>query len=395
MPSNIPIIERPGNANYNYTSFVGFHNLGPQLLTAGTYADGKFESLYGELPLSTNSTVTFRIAYFEFNCPSVSRYLQNDSWTSVLGNGFIYSNTTAQNAIRRQAQFGSGFFVDTNFTFSSQFELNTAQSILFGSFYNSQTTLWSCVIYTVNRNITLFHAGDDGFGNMGEYLLSMGPGTISNFTPFTDYATASATFSNWPLMDVASLGISSLVEQYIATGYSFNQTLVGLSIIDNITFATRLTTLFNTYIQLEPRCTNGDNSMAAESSCWLNATSSTPLQKFPFILISCNWGFVTILALASMILLFCACLNLWLIRQISTPDILGYVSSLPIENLQKRDDSKATAINSTMDGLQRSKVLGKMKVQIRDVQQEHSVGRFALTSDVRERRKVEEGRKYI
>ena len=253
------------------------------------------------------------------------------------------------------------------------------------------------MIYTVTRNISLFHLGADRYGNMDDYLLSVGRATISISAPFTDDATASAAFSKWPLMDAASLGISSLAEQYFGTGYSFNQTLVDLSTIDNITLATRLTTVFNTYFQLnqlENSCINYNDSMA-ESSCWLDATSSTPLQTLPFVVVSCNWVFFTILTLASTILLFCSCLNLWLSRQISTPDILGYVSSLPIEDPQITDDGKANQINSTLDGLERSKQLRHVRMQIRDVQQEETVGRFALTSDVREQRKLEEGREYI
>ena len=395
MTSNISSIDTPENANY--TSFIGFQNLGPKILTTGTYADAKFESMTDGLPFSMNSTVTFEPTYFEFNRPSVTRYWQNDSWTSMLGTDFIYSKPSAQAVLQKQAQFGSGFFIDTNFTFSSHLELNAAQNILFGSFYNSQITLWSCVIYTVTRNISLFHLGADRYGNMDDYLLSVGRATISISTPFTDDATTSAAFSKWPLMDAASLGISSLAEQYFGTGYSFNQTLVDLSTIDNITLATRLTTVFNTYFQLnqlENSCINYNDSMA-ESSCWLDATSSTPLQTLPFVVVSCNWVFFTILTLASTILLFCSCLNLWLSRQISTPDILGYVSSLPIEDPQITDDGKANQINSTLDGLERSKQLRHVRMQIRDVQQEETVGRFALTSDVREQRKLEEGREYI
>ena len=139
MTSNISSIDTPENANY--TSFIGFQNLGPKILTTGTYADAKFESMTDGLPFSMNSTVTFEPTYFEFNRPSVTRYWQNDSWTSMLGTDFIYSKPSAQAVLQKQAQFGSGFFIDTNFTFSSHLELNAAQNILFGSFYNSQITL--------------------------------------------------------------------------------------------------------------------------------------------------------------------------------------------------------------------------------------------------------------
>jgi hypothetical protein len=51
-------------------------------------------------------------------------------------------------------------------------------------------------------------------------------------------------------MDVASSNTSSLTEEYIAMGYVPFEGLMGLSSVNNITFATRLTSMFNTYIQL-------------------------------------------------------------------------------------------------------------------------------------------------
>ncbi|KAE9376443.1 hypothetical protein N431DRAFT_501317 [Stipitochalara longipes BDJ] len=158
-------------------------------------------------------------------------------------------------------------------------------------------------------------------------------------------------------------------------GQTTKRTLVDLSTVGNITFATRLTTAFNTYIQVDQICNifkEADNaSRATDRPCWLNVTSSTPLRMLPFAVVSCNWVFFTIITLASMILLVCACLNIWL------------------------NHGKFATINSALGRLERSGLLKHVKVQIRDVQQGEGVGRFALTSDIQEQRKVKKVREYV
>jgi hypothetical protein len=209
-------------------------------------------------------------------------------------------------------------------------------------------------------------------------------------------------------MDAATLGVSSITEQYLAEGLnSYHNSpiasLVDFSLLDNTTFATRLTTIFNTYIQTLQNCPGSNldygqyntTIWAKTNNCLLNDTSSTPLQFLPFVLVTCNWIFFTILALTSTLLLFCCCLNIWLIRSLSTPDIMGYVSSLAIQNPYVSIHGDPSSANTALDGLSRTKLLRDMKVQIRDVQEEEQFGKFALTSDVRQRQPTGRDRKFI
>jgi hypothetical protein len=176
----------------NFTSLVSFNIFSLWLpishqssildLSAGIY-----------IPVSLNSSLNFTISYFDFNCPSVTQYLTKDLWTSFLRSYFIYSNSSA---LVRQAQIGSGFFVDTNYTYAQQTNLDDAQFIIFGSFYNSNITLWTCQIYTVSRNINLFH--QDAFQHPDggvSFLQSIDPADVTTATPFTDYNLAASFFS--------------------------------------------------------------------------------------------------------------------------------------------------------------------------------------------------------
>lgn len=389
----------------NYTALSGFVNWGPLVHDLSSYDSDNpghyplydLASLNGTpLPLSMNSTITFTINYFEFECPSMSQYWIGDPWMSELGNDSIYAKNTS--ILISQEGLGSGFFLDTNFTFTSQLGLDNVQSVAFGSFQGSGITIWSCVIYSVTRNITIIHQdiivpSDISNGRSGvDIMQSVGPATISSTTPFTNQTLAAQLFMHWPGIDPGSLNTSSLTENYIARDSIASQRVVDLSNIDNITFATRLTSVFNTYIQLLPLGTDPEYT---GSPGGLTSVSSTPLQFFPFTIESCNWTWFMILTLASTFLLFCSCLSSWLTLRLSTPDLLGYVSSSTIENPHMYISNEDFGLKSDMDGLVRSKKLRNVRVQIRDVQEGEKVGKIALTSDVREQQKTKWGRKFV
>lgn len=75
--------------------------------------------------------------------------------------------------------------------------------------------------------------------------------SLSTTTPFDNYNIAANVFSQLPIVGSSSPGTSSPAEQYLALGPDFQVTpsLVDLSDLDNVSFATRLTTVFNTYFK--------------------------------------------------------------------------------------------------------------------------------------------------
>jgi hypothetical protein len=150
----------------------------------------------------------------------------------------------------------------------------------------------------------------------------MGAATLSSGTPFSNYTIAADLLGQWPVVDAAAPGSSSFTERFLAQGYNASPEpmLVDLSQLDNVTFASRLTTIFNTWIQI------------AQTSGPMLATSATPVSVISFEITACNWFFFTVFTLTSIFLILCCCFRIWLRYQISTPDILGYVSSSTIEN---------------------------------------------------------------
>ncbi|KAF4610416.1 hypothetical protein G7Y89_g15703 [Cudoniella acicularis] len=236
---------------------------------------------------------------------------------------FIYSNYLEQ---LKQSQ--SGFFLDTNATFTSK--LGFLQSVTFGSFYKSRATLWECFIYISYSTVTLDQ-------------------------------------------------VSSFAGQDIALGNKLQEgppRLVDLSSLDNVTFAQRLSTIFNTYIQ------SVQKSSYSNPGSFLLSTP-TPLIFEPFPIMSCDWVFFTTLTVTSIFLTICSALDIWLSYRILTSDILGYVSSMSIENPHLRIPGVPPGSGSALDGLKRAKLLRKMRVQIRDVQETEEFGKLALTNNTK------------
>jgi hypothetical protein len=359
--------------NYTYTSLVGFEIQGPIALRPDM---GLLTLSNLGISVSYNANVSFTVSYSQFRCPSVSQDLVNGSWTSMLESDFIYANLSE---LLQKSKYGPGFLVDTNDTFGS--DIDGPQNFLFVSFYNSKVTLWSCLLYSNTRNVTF---GCSGPGDVQTSLpclcgvRSVGVANLSDFTPFNNYTLAASLYGQWPAVDSASTGVSSFSERYIAYGGiygAFNletdsepliqPSLVGLSVIDNVTFANRLTTIFNTYIQT----TQTTHAGIVDLNQVQYSTYSTPVLWLPLDIVTCNWIYFTILTLASVILFICSLSSIWLRFRIKTPDILGYVSSSTIESPFVSISNVQPDSGSMLSGLQRAKLLGKMKLQLRDVQE--------------------------
>jgi hypothetical protein len=350
-----------------WESFEG-HTAMQQIVTGFSYA----------------STPIFIVSMFEFACPSVPKHFTNGSWISLLSSDFLYPNGSS--LLEKQERSGSGFFLDTNYTFGSGIE--SPQNVLFGSFQGPKVSLWSCSVYLNTRNVTL--ACDDSESVSAGwlcYVTSMGVPTISTTTPLSNYAIAADTFGKWPILDVAGFNTSSVTERYIAQGDNLQASLVDLSSLDNVTFATRLTTIFNTwYLTLH----TANNTLSP-----MKSVSGTPFLLAHFPIFRCNWVWFTVLVLISLSLILCCVLNIWIARRLSTPDILGSVSCLTIENPYVSIPGVDYGSGSGLDGLQRAKLLRKLRVQLRDVQPREYFGKFALTSGVQTAQRTRSDRKVV
>ncbi|KAE9380087.1 hypothetical protein N431DRAFT_459056 [Stipitochalara longipes BDJ] len=377
----------------NHTSLVGFDVIGPVFFPTPTFSNQSY--ITGEQIINFKYTyVNFTVNYFEFNCPSVFIESTDGSWLSILGPNSLQINSSM---LLQQATSGSGFFISMNSTLDPY---SSDPNIVFGSFYNSQVTLWSCLLYVSTREVTILCDDDSGHieGNpiSCEAVDRMGIASVSPITPFSNSTLASNVFGQWPLVDPASFGTSSLTEQYLARGSNFTASLVDLSKLDNQTFSARLTTIFNTYVQTrQPNTIDSDFYLSSDPGTWIKGTSHDALSFMPFVLVSCNWIWFGILTLASTFLIVCASLSIWLIHRLSTPDLMGYVSTMVLHNPHIPDTEMTSGSNSTLDGLERAKMFKRVRVQIRDVRSDGEIGQFALTSDIKNLPRTEKGRKYF
>jgi hypothetical protein len=121
------------------------------------------------------------------------------------------------------------------------------QFILFGSFYQTKVTLWNCTVQLNTRNVTAKCLPGASTPMVCD-TQKIGRSKFPISTLLNNPTTAHILSDLWPLSDKASSNFSSHTEQFIVSGweYSLADRLVDLSRINNITFATRLTTLFNT-----------------------------------------------------------------------------------------------------------------------------------------------------
>ncbi|KAL2072546.1 hypothetical protein VTL71DRAFT_11889 [Oculimacula yallundae] len=385
-----------------YTSLRGLHIRGHMPDSAApdptnSHYSKTLSEYYDVESVQYLADMIFPVKQFEFHCPSMTQAQVNGTWMSSLG----------MNSTRARAERGansSGFFVDTHANSDPSF--GSAQEFLFGSFLNAKVTLWKCYLKIATRNVSVgcWDYTSSDLANCEKVHNASIP-SYSAITPFKDFDVTSKFLTQWPLIDAASPGSSSLTEQFIALGYnmtaySFLEPLeVDLSKLDNVTFARRFTTIFNTYVQATQLKIDRDNPRASKLMLSLSGStksnSATPLYVKPFRVIACNWLFFTILLVLSLFLICCCGLNIWLLMRISTPDILGYVSTSTIENPYVLIPHTIPGAGSSMDGLERARLLKNMKVQIRDVQPEQEVGKYALTNVIQKQAKIDTRRSYI
>jgi hypothetical protein len=374
----------------NVSSFVGPQILGSSLFSVpGVY--------FGQDIAIQTANITFPVSLFEVNCTHLAKLPMDSNWTSYLGQDSMYANLSESSAINDTK---SGFFLDTAARVNnSQQEPRT---IIFGSFYNSDVMLWTCSLGLLTRDLTT-QCNDElpqvpfmcEFDSMGEPSRSID-------TPLDDDEITKTMFEIWPLVDKSSSEGSSVTEKFLAKGvYDLDLWLADLSTVDNITFSTRLTTAFNTFWMLarETDDMGGDvYDRGLFEACGVNyirTTASTPLSLYPLPILVCNWFWFTVLAVTSTVLLICAIMNIWFFYNINTPDILGYVSSMAIENPHVPIPGEHPGARSVLSGLERSKWLGNVRVRIGDVRSNEEVGKIAFAADGNGVAPVEKGRMVI
>lgn len=94
-----------------------------------------------------------------------------------------------------------------------------------------------------------------------------------------------------------------------------------------------------------------------------------------------NWIWFTIVPFTSTLLLVCSVLSAWLKYKINTPDILGYVSSMTLENSHATPPGLEAGSASGLDGLDRTRLFKNFRVRLGDIRSDAEVGKIALATE--------------
>jgi hypothetical protein len=104
----------------------------------------------------------------------------------------------------------------------------------------------------------------------------------------------------------------------------------------------------------------------------------------------CQWEWWVVFVFINLILLVTASAGAFLRSQCASPDILGYVSSMTRDSPFIRLPPGGCAL----DGMDRTRLLKSLKVQLRDVREGGQVGQIAFTSQETESGPLVKNRQY-
>jgi hypothetical protein len=223
----------------------------------------------------------------------------------------------------------------------------------------------SCLIDKMRRstlpNSDQTHTPPYGDGGEGRNQLFM------NMCTFIDFSTGIIRGGNWAPLDYYVAGSDAPYVQDMTHSPDFAN-------VSSATISQRLTTIFNTAWQvglaplgiLQGSVAQGTQNYATNTT---SALFSTELQLY-----ITDKVFAAIFIATAILLQICAIIGLILKWRTTGPDILGYVST------QTRDNPFFANIvgGSTLDGLERARLLSDMKVQIGDVDSGEQVGHIAF-----------------
>ena len=205
---------------------------------------------------------------------------------------------------------------------------------------------------------------------------------FTNMCRFIDFSTGIIRGGNWAPLDYYVAGSDAPYVQDMTHSPDFAN-------VSSATISQRLTTIFNTAWQvglaplgiLQGSVAQGTQNYSRDTKLTSLATDSTyaantASAKFSteVQLYVTDKVFAAIFIATAVLLQICAIIGLILKWRTTGPDILGYVST------QTRDNPFFADIvgGSTLDGLERARLLSEMKVQIGDVESGEPVGHIAF-----------------
>ena len=353
-----------------------------------------------QLPGADKSNFTLESAYLDIACSNSTRIdedlqlsykkafpsglkFHNASWPFSSPSG-LYQNST------------SSFFMDTGSLdslteYESSSEISSIKSplnLLYGSnlSQNKFMDLFNCSVMTARVESDITCHGSFCTVNrmrrseiytMSPFYIPFGSVTYQNMLLYLPFA-----------MGVPHAGTISPIENYLLGSDKplagrLLPILADFSAVTGQVFSERLTTIVNTVWQASLAL--GSIPLGAKANYTAHNPTSGDDSSFPsksrtttinteISVYAANHLFCIILVVIALILQVCAIFGLVLKYTATAPDILGYVSTMTMEN----PHIKVPSGGNTLDGIERARYLQKVKVQLADVYWDQVQGHVAL-----------------
>ncbi len=348
------------------------------------------------LPANGSSSMPLKYSYLDLSCADSTRIrpitdskTHNTSYTSTLG-----MNLTLHPTNFPFTDSGATFFMDSPSLNSPITNSTHTINLVYGSeaMYMSSASdegrfldLFNCtmMLARVEANVSC----NASSCAMVEIRRTENDAESPPIMPFN--AQQLGTLLKWVPSSTGNLhdGSVSPLDYYMAGNDSpleagLSREVLDFSKITGQKFSQRLTAILNTAWQASvvpySLALGGSGSLNSTlgASNYVPAASTTAAIQNQISVYAANRLFIGFLLVITIIMQICAVAGLILNLTATAPDILGYVSSLTRDN-------PYTAVpegGSTLDGLERTRHLGNLRVQLADAAWNEPQGRVVLRS---------------
>lgn len=367
-----------------------------------------------QLPVAGISTFTLESTYLDLSCTN-STHINEDppfSYQQAFKSGLEFHNASwpfNSPPGSHYENFTSSFFMDTsshNFSLESAPEdeyINTPLNLLYASNLgiNRFLDLFNCSVGTARVESDITCDGGSCAANRmrrseiytkSPFAMPFDPVTYENILLYLPFAMGVPHDATVSPIDQYLLGSKKPLAdglQPIATDFSD---------VTGQVFSERLTTILNTVWQASlaagsiPLVATANYSAGIGSEAFFPSGSRTTTIVPVY---AANHLFVIILLVVALILQVCAIAGLILKYTATAPDILGYISTMTMDN----PHISVPPGGNTLDGMERARYLQKVKVQLADVNWDQVEGHLAFRSVDNEidfaRGKLSKNRLYV
>lgn len=340
-----------------------------------------------QLPVADSSNFTLESTYLDLSCTNSTRIGQDppSSYQQAFKSGLKFHNASwpFYPPDTLYGNYTSSFFMDTDpgsplFSLQPTSEneyIDTPLNLLYGSNLgvNEFMDLFNCSVGAarVESDITC-HGSSCAANRMRRSEIYTKP---PFFMPFDLVPTYENLLLYFPFaMGVPHKGTVSPIEQYLLgsnkpLSAGSQPIATDFSGVTGQVFSERLTTILNTVWQASlalgsiPLGAQANYSAVSDSQIYFPSESRTTTITKEVSVYAANHLFIVILLVVALILQVCAIAGLILKYTATAPDILGYISTMTMEN----PHINVPYAGNTLDGMERARYLQKVKVQLADV----------------------------